>query len=555
MAHPAYPGSDTPVLIVGGGPVGLTMALLLARHGIRCVLAEGRAAPRETSAPKAHVVNPRSLEILRSIGLDVEAIRAAGTPGKDQKWSYFMTRLTGQELGRIALDVPPADADAMTPTPLLNIAQPRFESFLRDAVAAQANIEVLLAHTFTACRADRDTVVSVFDSDRGTREVRSAFLIGADGANSAVRDALAIPMSGNPALRPRVTIHFEADLRAIVKDRPAILYWILDPSVAGTFIAYDIDRTWVYTPRAMPETFDRALYSDAFCETMIRNAIGCEDVSLAIKHVVPWMMASEVATHYRRDRAFLIGDAAHRFPPTGGFGLNTGLQDAHNLAWKLAQHLRNPDGPDVLDSYEAERRPIAEINARQSLHNSERLPVLFRLANDTIADGRIKEGDRARLQSEIATHREHFLSPGLQLGFSYGPPVRGPRDPTRFVASAGLGDRLPHAWMRRDGQRLSTLDLLDPTRFTLLAAGGEAAAWASRMRGRDLHVVTMDDRFRFETEWLATVGLSAGGLLLIRPDGHVALPATEAGGEGREKIEDALQRWCVETSSAVLGKT
>jgi len=534
---------EAPVLIAGGGPVGLTLALLLAQQGVRSIVVE-RRPPRAESAPKAHVINPRSLEIYRALGLDLEALRRQGAPRGDAEASRFMTTLAGIELGHIPLDVADDEALAVTPTPLLNIAQPKLEAMLAAQVGSNPHIDLRLGHAWTGCRAIDGGVVSTIEHDGRPYEVTSAWLAGADGAGSRVREHLAVPMQGIPAVRPRITIHFEANLRAIVRERPAILYWILDPAVAGTFIAYDIDRTWVYTPRVTPEAFDPARYTHAHCEELIRGAIGRDDIAVDVRHVVPWMMSAEVATAYRRDRCLLVGDAAHRFPPTGGLGLNTGIQDAHNLAWKLAAVLRGDADAALLDSYDAERHPIAEINTRQSLHNSNRLPELFRLAEETIVEGQVSAADRDRLAAEIATHRAHFLSPGLQLGFSYGPPVRGPAEATRYDPSAGEGDRMPHAWLVRDGRRLSTLDLLSPVAFTLLA-GRDGVAWRGIADPARLRTVVLDDAVVFETDWPALCGVTGRGAMLVRPDGHVATVVPDDSAASRAVVAGALARFGV----------
>jgi 2-polyprenyl-6-methoxyphenol hydroxylase-like FAD-dependent oxidoreductase len=537
------PAHDVPVLIAGGGPVGLTMALLLAKHGITSTIVE-RRPPRTSSAPKAHVVNPRSLEIFKSLGIDIETLRQNGASRGDAEVSRFMTRLSGTELGHIPLDVPEHEAHKATPTPLLNIAQPKLESYLAALASENSRIDYRLGDAWVACRAENGGVVSTIEQGEGrSYSISSSYLVAADGANSSVREFLDIPMDGIPAVRPRITIHFEANLRHIVRDRPAILYWILDPSAAGTFIAYDIDQTWVYTPRVIPEQFDREQYSDAVCIELIRKAIGRDGVDLRIQHVVPWMMAAQVATSYRQGSVLLVGDAAHRFPPTGGFGLNTGIQDAHNLAWKIASVLRHPDDDALLDSYDRERRPIAEINTRQSLHNSNRMPDLFRLAEETIVDGQVSAADARRLAAEIGTHREHFLSPGLQLGYCYGPPVRGPAEPTRYDPSARDGDRMPHAWVACGQQRLSTLDLLDPTSFTLLA-GRDGATWRSAVSGfGSVMTVILDDSFMFESDWLNLCGLVGTSAMLVRPDGHIAKIVADDSPASRAAIVETMEKW------------
>ncbi|HEX2891742.1 FAD-dependent monooxygenase [Vineibacter terrae] len=535
----ASPAAARPVLIVGAGPVGLMMAILLARLGIHSVVVE-RRQPRQSSAPKAHVINPRSLEICRSAGLDVAEMYARGTPHSEGHHVRFVETLVGYEFGVLALDDDDVTRERLTPTPLLNLAQPAFEAILERAAAQLPEIAIRRGHTWIACEAKDGGIESTVEADGSTYRLASAYLIAADGANSAVRDHLAIEMDGDPAVRARVTIHFDADLRHIVRDRPGILYWVFDAAAAGTFIAYDAASTWVYSPRAIPATFDRAEFSDAYCEALIKRAIGTDDVRLSIKHVVPWMMAAQVAKAYRRGNCFLVGDAAHRFPPTGGLGLNTGLQDAHNLAWKIAAVERGLAGGALLDTYEQERLPIAQINTRQSLSNASRLPHLFKMAQSALAQPAITAQAAHEIRAEIETHREHFLSTGLQLGFSYGPPVQGPADPTRYEPSIAPGARLPHAWLRHEGQRLSTLDLAAFGAFTLLT-GAQAPAWG-QLAARTGHVrhVAIDPTFQLEAEWLASGILKDGGAVLVRPDGHIGACVPDASPQSQRQISAAL---------------
>ena len=167
--------------------------------------------------------------------------------------------------------------------------------------------------------------------------MRSRWVLAADGAGSRVRKALGIEMVGPDQLQSFVMIHFEANLRALVRERPAILYWIVDPACAGTFVAHDIDRTWVFMHRCDPD--DRAgggVHRRAVRGASCAARSGATTSTLVVRDVSPWTMTAQVAERFRAGRVFLVGDSAHRFPPSGGLGLNTGVQDAHNLAWKLA---------------------------------------------------------------------------------------------------------------------------------------------------------------------------------------------------------------------------
>lgn len=530
-----------PVLIVGGGPVGLMMAILLARQGQTSIVFE-KKLPRESSAPKAHVLNPRSLEICRAMGIDVDAMREISGHTDIGNCARFMSTLNGSEFGRLSFEAPAVPAaQAATPTPLLNLAQPLFEAVLQRHAEALPEIEIRRGHAFLACESSDHGARAQIQSADGLYTVDGSYLVGADGANSAVREHLGIGMDGVAAVRPRITIHFEADLRHIVGERPAVLYWVLDPEAHGTFIAYDIGRTWVYTPRHVPDKFDRADFPDAHCEQLIRRAVGDDRVEVKIKHVVPWMMSAQVAARYQVERCFLVGDAAHRFPPTGGLGLNTGLQDAHNLAWKLAAVLQGrADADTLLPSYEAERLPVARINTQQSLANTEKLTGLFRLAAEALGDGPPDASQRAALAAEVQTHREHFLSDGLQLGFCYGPPVRGPADPTSYAPSFEPGARMPHAWLTWAGQTVSTLDLLDPTRFTLWL-GPVASRWRTwQAQLPACHTVTLPAAHNLGECWPASDVLARGGALLVRPDGHVAWLAGDDSEAAFEAVRGAM---------------
>lgn len=534
------PSSSVTVLIVGAGPVGLLAAILLARQGIDCLVIE-RRRPRQDSAPKAHVVNPRSLEIFRSAGLDVDEMYAQGSPPDAAHHVWFLQTLVGRELGVLSTADP--RTDALTPTPMLNLAQPRLEAILAREAARRSDVEIRRGHTWSACRTSDGLVESTIEADAGAFTVRSRYLIAADGANSAVRDFLGIGMDGDPAVRQRVTIHFEANLRPLLGQRLGFLYWIMAPDAAGTFIAYDPASTWVYSPRFHPTDFVRSDYSDEHCRALIRRAIGVEDVPIAIRHVVPWTMAAQVARAYRSGNCFLAGDAAHRFPPTGGLGLNTGLQDVHNLVWKIAAVERGRAARPLLDSYERERRPVATINTEQSLHNAQRLVPLFANATAALASGDIDPDAARKIREEIEANRDHFTSAGLQLGFSYGPPVRGPADPTRYDPSVEPGARLPHAWLEKGGRRLSTLDLLDSAGFTLLAdsAGRGWRSWAEATP--DIRLVLLDDGIRFEHDWPGAALVRGGGAILVRPDGHIAAAACDDGLSSQQALSLSRRRY------------
>src|ERR1051325_10185700 len=210
-------------------------------------------------------------------------------------------------------------------------------------------------------------------------------------------------------------IHCEANLRSLVADRPAALYWTTAPEATGVFVAHDIDSTWVYMHPWDPEHEVREDYDEDRCAAIVRRAMGTDAHPFTIRTIRTWTMTAQVAARYRDRRIFLVGDAAHRFPPTGGLGLNTGVQDAHNLAWKLGAVSAGWAPDALLDTYESERRPIAQENADVSVRNAMRMMEACR-AFLGLRDG---SASRADVAAAIAAQAEHFDMPGLQLGFTY----------------------------------------------------------------------------------------------------------------------------------------
>lgn len=541
---------DVDVLIVGAGPVGLLGGILAARHGLSALVVERRDGPQ--TAPAAHVVNARTYEICRQFGLDMERIHAAGKDPADAGHVNFVTSLTGDLVGRLPFERQGEDCLDITPTPLRNLSQHRFEPILVDELGAAEGAELRYGHQWQSSTADEDGVTSVVtDLAAGTEvDVRSRYVIGCDGAGSRVRRSLGIEMQGPPLIQGFVMIHFAADLRALVADRPGVLHFVLDPEAEGVFVAHDIDREWVFMQPMDQSTESVDDYDDERCLGVLRRSAGC-DIDAEVLGRTTWWMSAQHADSMGEGRIFIAGDAAHRFPPTGGLGLNSGVADVHALLWRIAAIEAGWATPSVLDTYAAERLPVARVNAHESLTNAVKIAHLAEaLGTDvepTTQRMHASLADPAKadaIAEAVRIQSDHFDLLGLQIGYVYEtgslladgePPV--PFDPHDYLPTAHPGARLPHAWLDERGGN-STLDLVErsaPTLFTF----GRHDAWAEAVATWP-HIVQV--RVGVDTPgldgWRDLCGVSATGALLVRPDQHVAWRAH--GAEAIDQLEAAV---------------
>ncbi|MEM7337145.1 MAG: FAD-dependent monooxygenase [Actinomycetota bacterium] len=511
------------VLIVGAGPTGLTAANLCARLGLSAVVVERREST--VRAPAAHVVNARTFEIWRQTGLDLGPILDATLDPSEAGTVHWVTKLGGEVIGSLPYERQGPEMLDISPTPLRNLSQHRLEPLLLGD-----HLDARYGHSFASAVDTAAGVLATVTGPDGDYLISARYLLGADGAASSVRRIAGIEMVGARTLQSNVMIHIAADFRALVGDHLGVLSWVVDPAAGGTFISHGADREWVYNLPWDPEGHPFEWFDDERCRELVCAGLADPSVEFDVLGVSTWHMSAQVAERYRAGNTFLVGDAAHRFPPTGGLGLNTGVADVHNLIWKIAGVEAGWLHAATLDTYEAERRPVAVFNSEQSLHNALRLveiPAAFGYGNgvepttDAMYAALADPSTRASVEAAIANQAIHFDLLGLQLGHSYegslviadGTPAETPAEPARdYWPSTRPGGRLPHCWLDASS---STLDLVDPGVPTVLVCAGAEAPAPRAAAPYVVETVPVD-------VWTQIPGLVPERCLVVRPDQHVA---------------------------------
>ena len=415
----------TPVLVIGGGPVGLVVSGLLAQRGIRnCVVERRREAQ---CAPAAHVLRKRPMEILDRLGVG-EAVRRARSP-LPLDFITWVTTLDGKEIGR--LDLRPVDPETGVrgPEPWTNCAQNVLEPILLRHVETLPEARILRGAEWLGLDQGDDCVTARIRLEEGTESfVEASWVVAADGAGSPTRRRLGIPMEGPGPLARFAMIHFEADLTPWIRDRPGPILWIMNPESPGTLIVHDPGASHVFMmPMQGTRDGDGERAEREAIPARLAAALGVP-VTPRILSIDEWSPHVQVAERYREGRVFLVGDAAHRFPPTGGLGLNTGIQEAADLVDRLAGVVSGTAPETLLDGYESTCRPVARANAHESFENMKRLgeitgvigaPPDLKSLEERLSSFSREEAQR--LARAIEAQRSHFLSDGLVPGDSASP--------------------------------------------------------------------------------------------------------------------------------------
>ncbi|MFY9586289.1 MAG: FAD-dependent monooxygenase [Actinomycetota bacterium] len=501
------------VAVVGAGPTGLSAAILLARYGIPCTIFEQASIPSDH--PKARGVRVRTMELFRQWGLE-PALREKALPQKALRFIYCDT-LAGKELARTE-DLEP-DVFAASPTTSCRVSQDVVQGVLLSKVRSESTIEFHNKTRVSSVAQSADGVI-LETEDGGTFEF--AYVIAADGAGSRTRESLGIAQEGPPVMMWFQSVYWRGDLHRWAADRPCIHFVTgADSGDHVNIASVDGRHRWVAL-RALPADVDRPSdLTPPEALSIIRRAVGDAGIDVDILDIATFRISALNAERYRAGRVFLVGDAAHVLPPTGGMGMNSGIQDAHNLVWKIAFVLKRWADPGVLDTYESERRPVAGSNLAWSVENGRRFGELR---------SAMAESDSKRITSLLAEQKGHIRALGQDLGFVYeeglvladGTP-RPALTPDEYEPQARPGHRAPAHWLTTKAGRISTIDLYN-TAFTLII-GADGEAWRSGAAlSPALQVLRIgeDPLVADDIDLHAAHGIARDGALLVRPDGHVA---------------------------------
>jgi 2-polyprenyl-6-methoxyphenol hydroxylase-like FAD-dependent oxidoreductase len=544
--------SMIPVAIVGGGPVGLVLALFLDLYGVRSVLFNSKEGER--THPKGSTQNARTLEHFRRLGIS-EPVRRLGLPADHPTDVAYFTRFNAWELARIRMPseaekmraVAAAPATDQVPEPILRANQMYVEDFLLDYARTRPNITLRFGWQVDhlAMEADGAAVEAERINDRARESWRVSYVVGCDGGQSFVRRMLGAHYRGFGALQQQymggrmIASHIRARtlVRSVLRDRHAWQYWSVTPEAQLMFASLNgRDEFLVFSQPPNPGLGSH----DATVATMVQRAAGA-DVPLEMLGHRTWTGGvALVSERFGEGRVLLAGDAVHLFTPTGGFGMNTGIDDAANLSWKLAAMVHGWGGASLVDSYELERKPVAVRNtiaARELAKRNGTIPTSPAMEEDN-TEG---EAARRRVGAHLSTFGEAFSSIGLQLGVRYdGSPIIVPDGVppadnfARYTPSSVPGGRAPHIWLdERRGRGSSLYDHLG-IGFTLLRLGGYAVGSAALEAAALRRGIPLDVLHHRSD---AARDLYERDLVLIRPDQHVAW-------RGNQPPHDPDMLWC-----------
>ena len=578
-----------PVLIVGGGGAGLSASMLLSTYGVEHLLVSALATT--SVLPKAHVVQQRAMEVLTDVGC-ADEIYARGTPAQNMSHTAWYLDVAGDELaGRLIHKMESWDGGgtdpawvAASPCRQANLPQIRLEPILKQRAEELNPGRIRFHHELLSLEQDDDGVTATIVDHQAdeTYQVRCEYVLGADGGRTVGR-AVGVELDGQRDVMRTATVHMSANLSPWLHDADVLIRWIVHTQYAGAFSVLvpmgpdhwgPDSEEWVFHMNYLPEEADRFDTDDKVLAVM-RERLGIPDLDPKVHIVTRWSLEGLVAPRTRVGRVFLLGDAAHRHPPTGGLGLNSAIHDAHNLCWKIAHVVQGRAGDALLDSYQPERHPSFARNTQRSIENAlnhlsilEAMGVRPDLSPDACREnarqfwepGALGDARRTAVSSAVASQSMEFKEHNVEYGFRAtsaaivpdGSPEPGPEDDIRiYRPDTRPGSPLPHALLTRLDETRPLRDLAPPAHWMLIA-GEDGADWcdgavkAATARGVDLAAFRVG---HLDGDWLdprlAFVRLrefGRAGAILVRPDRVIAWRALEPAADAAAQIGATLDQ-------------
>lgn len=582
---------EVPVLIVGGGGAGLTASMTLSTLGIESLLVS--SLPGTSTLPKAHVLNQRAMEIFTEVGVAPE-IYTRSTPAENMRATGWYAGLAGphdgygRKLGDLEVwggGYTDPDYVAASPCRTCNLPQIRLEPVLKEHAEKLNPGGVRFNHELIDLTQDADGVTATVqdkDVDR-TYQVRAQYLIAADGGRT-VGPLVNVAMNGPRDIMKMVSIHMTADLSPWAVDDDVLIRWLVNPDFGGSWSGVLVpmgpdhwgpaSEEWVFHMQYATDDPD-AMQADKVLARM-RATLGLPDeLQPTIHRISQWVMEGVIADKFREGRVFFAGDAAHRHPPTGGLGLTSAIADVYNLSWKLAAVLHGRAGDALLDTYEAERKPVDQHNIDNAIANAMNhftIDQALNLAPDKTPEENWAElaplwnelpesgAKRHALNRAIGSQTMEFRHHNVEFGYRYdssaivpdGSPDYEPLDPVRlYEPSTKPGHPMPHAFVERQGERTALGELVHGGKFLVLA-GEEGHDWveaANKLAAvNDLPLVAgtvgvLDSDFvDVRCAWLKNRAISASGVVVVRPDRYVAFRSIDAVDDPQAALRNALSQ-------------
>jgi 2-polyprenyl-6-methoxyphenol hydroxylase-like FAD-dependent oxidoreductase len=529
---------ETQVLISGGGLVGLSTAMFLAAHGIPSLVVERL---KETSQlPRAAFFHMRTLELFREAGIEPAVREQSEREFMPDGQVVAVESLKGRQLAAFIANLNEGVAD-VSPCRRLFLTQPGLEPILRRR-AEEGGASVMMGYELSGVvQQDNGVLATVRNVETGEEQrIAAQYLVCAEGGHSRLREQLGIAMDGRGIFSRSLTIYFRADLAAYLTGRNLSIIYVVNPTLSGFFRLDKNSQRGFFAVNVLGNAMTgENIQTDASLDVsedrlveLVRIAAGVPDLKVEVEGAARWRCTADLAQRYHDGRIFLAGDAVHLMPPTGGFGGNTGVHDAHNLAWKLAMVLKGSAGPALLDTYEMERRPVGHFTVEQAYTRYVTRTAPYLGAKDY-----------QPMANDFA----------IELGYHYrSPAIAGgdaPQDHLDPRQSRGCpGFRAPHLWLENANGPVSTLDLFGRGFVLLGARAGQAwasAAAAIATESPDLHahIVGSAELGDPKGEFATAYGIGEGGASLIRPDGFVVWrSAAQAGADAAEQLRSVLAR-------------